>query len=204
MTNSLADVENNLGLYMNFYNNADLFGKFINTASAAEYDRSRNINLAEEEEIWHRLPKDCYGLSQNLRSRLSWSNDKFYNLRIFNCFGSGEIATRIFPKFLANFDKQCFITDNRYFDYFSITDLCSVVDYYLENEVPDLARDINCVYNDKYLISEVIEKFKQLHSIDKEIIIKSSSENNYTGSADKLNKLNIQLKGLHQGLKNYL
>ena len=120
MTNSLADVENNLGLYMNFYNNADLFGKFINTASAAEYDRSRNINLAEEEEIWHRLPKDCYGLSQNLRSRLSWSNDKFYNLRIFNCFGSGEIATRIFPKFLANFDKQFFITDNRYFDYFKI------------------------------------------------------------------------------------
>lgn len=203
MTDSLADVENNLGLYMNFYNNSDLFGKFINTASAAEYDRSRNIDLAREEEIWLRLPKDSYGLSQNLRSRLSWSNSKFYNLRIFNCFGSGEIATRIFPKFLSDEIEHFHIKNNRYFDYFSIQDLCKVTKYYSEHDVDDWAKDINCVYKEKYLINEVLEKFRQIHKINKEIIIDSTSLNNYTGNADKLNKLNIQLTGLHQGLENY-
>lgn len=203
MTNTLADVENNLGLYMNFYNNSDLFGKFINTASAAEYDRARNIDRAREEEIWLRFPKDSYGLSQNLRSRLSWSNSKFYNLRIFNCFGPGEIVTRIFPKFLASQYQPFHIVDNRYFDYFSIEDLCRVVKYYVENDVAEWAKDINCVYKEKFLISEVLEKFRQLHSIDKEIIINSTSRNNYTGSADNLNKLNIPLAGLDQGLENY-
>jgi len=204
MTNTISDVQNNLGLYMNFYANSDLFGKFINTASAAEYDRQRNINNVKENEIWDRLPIDSYGLSQNLRSRLSWSKNNFYNLRIFNCFGPGEIATRIFPKFLSSVDQKFVINNNRYFDYFSIGDLCTVVEYYIDNNIPEWAKDINCVYENKYLISEVIEKFRQLHDIDREIFIESTSKNNYTGSADKLNKLGIQLKGLHQGLKNYL
>jgi GDP-L-fucose synthase len=204
MTNTINDLKNNLGLYMNFYTHADLFGKFINTASAAEYDRQRNISLAKEEEIWLRLPDDFYGLGQNLRSRLSWSKDNFYNLRIFNCFGPGELDTRIFPRILNSKEPNFKITDNRYFDYFSIADLCKVVDFYINYTIPDWAKDINCVYPEKYLISDVIDKFNQIHNLNKNIEIHSSSDKNYTGNAEKLNKLTIALSGLDKALKGYL
>ena len=203
MTNTVNDIKNNLGLLMNFYSLSNLYGKFINTASGAEYDRSRNINEANEKEIWSCYPDDYYGLSQNMRSRLSLDKENFYNLRIFNCFGRGEIQTRLFPKMLNNASRTFTITNDRYFDYFSIEDLCKVTDYYVKNTVTGSLRDINCVYETKYKISEVAEKFNQLQNLEKQILIESTSENNYTGDGTKLASLPIQLSGLLQGLENY-
>lgn len=203
MNNNLDDVKNNLGLFMNFYSLSDLFGKFINTASGAEYDRSRNIHKAKENEIWSRYPQDSYGLSQNMRSRLSWDKDNFYNLRIFNCFGSGEIKTRLFPSLLAEQTYNFTVTNDRYFDYFSIQDLCKVVEYYANTVIPENFKDINCVYENKYKISEVAEKFSRLHKLNKQILVEGTSQNNYTGDGTKLASLPIKLSGLLQGLDNY-
>ena len=50
--NLLADTRNNLGLFMNFYNNSELFGKFINLSSGAELDRARDLLEAPEEDIF--------------------------------------------------------------------------------------------------------------------------------------------------------
>lgn len=203
MNNNIEDVRNNLGLYMNFYQLHYLFDKFINTASGAEYDRSRNINRARENEIWKGLPKDSYGLGQNLRSRLSYDRENFYNLRIFNCFGSGEISTRLFPKMLEGDNYNFTITNDRYFDYFSIEDLCLVADYYVHNTIPLHLIDINCVYQKKYKISEVADKFNRIQNLRKQILVSSVSENNYTGDGSKLASLPIKLTGLLQGLDNY-
>ena len=54
MTNdeTLHDARNNLGMFMNFYNNRTMFGKFINTASGAEFDRMANIDRALESDIF--------------------------------------------------------------------------------------------------------------------------------------------------------
>jgi len=201
MNNTLDDVANNFGIILNFYHNRHLFNKFINTASGAEFDRSRDIDLAMEHEIYNRFPIDSYGLGQNLRSRLADSTENFYNLRIFNCFGQGEISTRIFPKFL-NTATDFRITDNRFFDYFSIHDLIQVVDYYL-NETTPFYKDINCVYPNKYRINEVLEMFRDIHNIKTKIVIDTESKNNYTGDWKKLNNLPIKLTGLVRGLQDY-
>ena len=200
----IQDARNNLGLFMNFYNNSTYFGKFINTGSGAEFDRSLNIDRAKEENIFNVLPSDSYGFGQNLKSRLCYDRDNFYTLRIFNCFGTGEPITRIFPKIINSKESNFIITDNRYFDYFSVEDLCKVVDYYINNTIADWAKDINCVYPEKYLISEVIDRFNRIHNLNKSIIVNSSSDKNYTGNAENLNKLTIELSGLNQGLKGYL
>lgn len=200
MQNNITDLHNNLGLMINFYHCRNLFGKLINTASGAEYDRMTDINLAPESDIFVKKPNDFYGLSQNLRSQLCFSTENFYNLRIFNCFGRNEISTRIFPRLLSS-QYEFPINNDRYFDYFSIQDLCTVVDYFVCNT--SAVKDINCVYTKKYLISEVANKFIDMHKLNFQIKIESKSNLNYTGDASKLNALGLNLNGLEHGLANY-
>ena len=111
---TLHDARNNLGIFMNFYNNRVMFGKFINTASGAEFDRTTNIDCALESDIFKRMPKDSYGWGQNIKARLCAQTDNFYNIRIFNCFGQGELETRLFSRFLKQ--GQLEISNDRYFD----------------------------------------------------------------------------------------
>ena len=196
---SLTDTRNNLGIFMNFYHNSELFGKFVNLASAAEYDRSTDINLIQESEIFTRLPKDSYGFGQNIKSRLSLDKNNFYNIRIFNCFGKGEYESRIFTRYLNQGKLE--ITNNRYFDYFSINDLCHLVDHCIVNHWT--IRDVNAVYTDKYLISEVIELFCATNRLDSNFSVISFSQHNYTGSAANINTLNIKFNGLIQGFRDY-
>lgn len=197
---ALADTRNNLGIFMNFHSNAHLFKKFINLASGAEYDRTQDINNADESLIFERIPQDSYGFGQNIKSRLAVQTPGFYNLRIFNCFGTGEIETRIFPVFLKKKSKFE-INDDRYFDYFSIQDLCKVVDSFVIND--HVVYDVNCVYMNKYKISEAIARFAEIRGIKSNFVINSTSKNNYTGSGKKLNSLGIELDGLEKGFKDY-
>jgi GDP-L-fucose synthase len=202
--NKLDDARNNLGMFMNFYNNSNLFGKFINTGSGAEFDRSLDISNVEESSLFYRMPKDSYGWGQNIKSRLCVEKLNFYNLRIFNCFGKGEIPTRIFPKILErSISKEILeIKNDRYFDYFSIQDLCIVVDNFIIND--HQIKDVNCVYMKKYKISEIVEKFCKLNSITLNYNISDTSEHNYTGHGGALNSLNIRLDGLAKGLSDYV
>lgn len=199
MKNHVSDVYNNLGIMLNFHHCRNLFGKLINTASGAEYDRTTDINHAVESDILIKQPADFYGLGQNLRSKLCLGIENFYNLRIFNCFGLNEIPTRIFPKLLQT--NELLIENNRYFDYFSIQDLCTVVDHYIMHS-PKF-KDINCVYREKFLISEVVGKFIDIHNLNKKLKIVSTSNKNYTGSADRIVNSGIILNGLEHGLTNY-
>lgn len=195
------DTRNNLGIFMNFYNNRMYYKKFINLASGAEYDRSTNIENAKEETIFDCLPDDSYGFGQNIKSRLSAETENFYNLRIFNCFGRGEIITRIFPKLLEKTQDTFTVSNNRYFDYFYVKDLLTVVEHYVKQN--NLEKDINCVYPIKHKISTVVEKFMYFQNIKRNLTIVSESTNNYTGDGSRLERLNLSLYGLDKGLIEY-
>jgi nucleoside-diphosphate-sugar epimerase len=199
---ALADARNNLGLFMNFYENSDLFLKFINLASGAEYDRELDIDQAPEGLIFSRMPKDSYGWGQNIKSRLCQDRHNFYTIRIFNCFGKGEAATRIFPRYLNRGNDRFEISNDRYFDYFTIEDLCTVVAHCIDNNW--LVRDVNAVYPNKFKISEVLAQFCDLNDIEPNFTVVSTSKNNYTGSGDNLQSLGIKLSGLDAGLVRYL
>lgn len=198
----LEDTRNNLGLFMNFYNHRHLFKKFINLSSGAEFDRTQDINQFNEEQIFDVLPSDSYGFGQNMKSRIVWDTANFHTIRIFNCFGAGEIATRIFPRFLlSNKNNPLVIINDREFDYFGIKDLCSTVTYFVENT--SSTKDINAVYLKKYKISEVIQQFVALNNLEPHYRIESEGGNRYTGNGCKLSELPVQLLGLEYNLKNY-
>lgn len=198
----LDDTRNNLGIFMNFYNNRNLFGKFINFSSGAEFDRRNDINQFNEEQIFSVMPIDSYGFGQNMKSRIIWDTPDFYTIRIFNCFGLGEIPTRIFPKLLQSSQEQPVkITNDREFDYFGIRDLCKLTEYVLHNKPK--YKDINAVYTEKYKISDVLEKFCTLNNLDHNYEIDSTGGNRYTGSGRILSDLPVQLLGLEHGLRYY-
>jgi len=188
---SLDDFQNNLSLFLNFYNNSDLFSKFINIGSGAEFDVSTDINKATEDSILTANPKETYGYSKNLIARMCLEKQNFYTLRLFGCFDTSEPDFRLFKRFLRN-DPLDLV--DRQFDFFSAQDFFRVLTYYLNNEVEQ--RDINCVYENKLYLSEILGKFRPVE-ITKKI------DKNYTGDGSKLAKLGIPLVGLDESIKDY-
>lgn len=203
MTNPTAvdDTINNLTIFTNFFNNSDLFGKFINLGSGAEYDRSESIFNAREIDIFTKLPQDSYGYGQNIKSRLCYQNNKFNGLKIFNCFGLGELESRIFPRLFTS--SKFYLTDDRFFDFISIRDLCAIIKYEIDNGFN--RKDMNCVYPETYKLSEIISKFINIHNIECEVVVLTQSDKHYTGDSSILNSFSKQLKltGLLYGLENY-
>lgn len=199
-SNSLADARNNLGLFMNFYSQSSLYKKFINLASGAEFDRTKNISFAPPGYLFSVQPEDSYGWGQNIKARICAQSINFYNIRIFNCFGKGELPTRLLPRYLSQGNIE--IKDDRYFDMFSIQDLKKVVQHCIENEWP--VKDVNAVYQEKHKLSEIIVRYDRIHNRMPNVKIVSTSELNYTGDSSELYSLGIDLDGLDKGLADYV
>ena len=187
----LDDVQNNLTIFLNFYNNSQHFDKFINVGSGAEFDHSLNVDRAKESDILSVFPADGYSYSKNIIARLVLEKENFYTLRLFGCFDSTDPNFRLFKRFLNN--EPLDLVD-RQFDFFSAQDFCRVLTHYLNTEAEH--RDINCVYKDKLYLSEILNKFKPVE-------ITKTTDKNYTGDGSKLAKLRIPLIGLDESIRNY-
>lgn len=193
------DLQNNLDIFLNFYNNSHLFDQFINIGSGAEFDRTLNIDCVAESDIFLRHPKDSYGYSKNTISRLCAEKEKFFTLRLFGCFDNSEPEFRLFQKFIKQ--PQVEVID-RYVDYISLSDFCIIVEHYLNKN--NLIKDLNCVYQEKRLLSEIFIIIKQIHDVKTHLHVTGTDTKNYTGCGDQLTKLNLPLRGIVQGIKNYI
>lgn len=192
------DVQSNLNIFLNFYNNSQYFKRFINVGSGSEFDSKHSINNASEEQVLDSFPAESYAYSKNLIARLVLEKYNFYTLRLFGCFDSSEPDFRLLKKFT---NTNNFSFYDRKFDYISANDFCKIVRYYIDND--DLFKDMNCVYKEKFYLSEILAKFKTLHHIPTELKIEGINILNYTGSSTKLDSLNLQLDGLYKGLEHY-
>ena len=204
--NHLAADENilasNLRMFLNLYANRHSYNKFINIGSGAEFDLSKSIDLAEEDEIYHRVPSASYALSKNIISKLILLEDKFYTLRIFGLLAESPPQNTLLYKFYkAVTNNQSFpINGDRYFDFFSASDLIKVIEHLIDNNLSK--KDINLVYDEKLKISEILTKYCELHNIDPSLInVESTSELNYTGGSKLVKSIPVQLDGLTSALK---
>ena len=77
---------NNLKMFFNLMNNKDRFGKLINFASGAEFDRTTPIN-ASTNNLLDSYPTDYYGMSKNIISRILQNCLHCYNFRVYGVFG---------------------------------------------------------------------------------------------------------------------
>lgn len=191
------DFRNNINIFLNFYHHSHFFRKFINIGSGAEFDKVDGVNQAVESDVIKSFPKETYGYSKNLISRLVLEKDKFYTLRLFGCFDSSESPVRLFHQLQI---KDQIDLQDKQFDYFSAQDFYKVVVYYLNNNVAH--KDVNCVYQEKQLLSQVATMFKKLHNLSVKINIVGVGDN-YSGSGNRLATLGIPLDGLEKSIKDY-
>jgi dTDP-4-dehydrorhamnose reductase len=192
-------LQNNVSVLLNFLHNHHHFDRFINIGSGAEYDRRYNISYACEQEIFDRIPADSYGYSKNIISRMCYTSNKFYTLRVFGCFDASEAPHRLFRRIYSGL--VCNIVD-RDFDFISASDLCVVIRHYISQDVAH--RDINCVYYEKISLWNIAHKFIKQHKLPTILKLDSSDVCNYTGDGKKLQEMTLPLKGLIQSLEDYV
>ena len=198
----IADIQvaqDNFALFTNLYAVRNMFGRVIHFASGAEFDQHRPIVNAREEDLFNIMPADSYGMSKNVTSRIAYTTDNWYTLRIFGTFHPTELPRRLLPRILSN--AHVTVTD-KYFDYLNLEDLLPVAEAYINNTPQH--KDINLVYPEKILLSEFVKRFCSHHSLSgNNITYGDFSELSYTGNGDKWASLNMRLEGIDMGMLKY-
>jgi len=100
-------------------------------------------------------PTDPYGLSKWLIDRRIETIPNAHSLRIWGCYGSGELSTRFSA--VCKREGHVVIDQDRYFDFIDIEDVRKIVGEYV-NDVRH-EKEYNLVYSEKLLLSQWAERF---------------------------------------------
>lgn len=204
-----AIMYNNLQMFFNLADHNDLYGKFINLGCGAEFDVDVSCESVTESMIFEQYPKTSYGASKNIISRTCSNLPNAVTLRMFGCIDATEATHKKLPalqrfiRSLKYYDPDGWALDNdRLFDWFSLHDISVVVDAVLQGQVP--YKDMNLVYEQKYLISEFLQLYCKVHNLDPNSLrTNSTSTTHHTGDGSKLASCNLPLWGLERSLKEY-
>ncbi len=194
-------VRSNLLMFSNMVQHQDMYSTFINIGSGAEFDHSKNIEMAIETDIWQRTPVSSYGFSKNVISRLASSNKKFYTLRLFGFLGDNMPENTIVRSFenAASNGTPFTVENDRLFDWFTSEDLFRTIMHV--NDTKPRINDINLVYHEKLSLSELLSRYAGARGYDQALIkVASKSKNNYTGDGSRLSNLGLDLSGLEKFL----
>lgn len=193
----LYDV--NLQMWQNLSANRHKFGKLINIGTGMEYDSSRNIDHANEDDINYVEPVLPYAAVKNLIAKQVLALPDSYNLRLFGALHYSE-KNRFFDNLLRQ--PEFHIRADRRYDYFNLDDLPTVIDAVMFDNC--VHRDINCVYENKYTLSQLAEMFCQIQNLNyNKVIVDDLHPHSYTGDNSRLSSLGIPLLGLELGMLRY-
>lgn len=206
--NNVYDIDesiaaNNLQMFYNLSLGRNDYDKFINFGSGAEFGLDHDVDLAYEDSIHFINPKESYGFSKNLITRCCLKTPNFFNLRIFACFDPSESPNRFFTKFKNTVEegKKFIIDQDRYIDFFSLEDVTIVVEEALKGNITH--QDLNLVYQDKFMTSELLDKYCRLKNIDPSFIVVAGYGKNYTGDGARLASYDLALAGLTATFARY-
>lgn len=195
-------VSNNLAGILNLMTNRYCFHQLINIGTGAEFDISLPIDSVHESQIFQRNPKQSYGLSKNIIARYLSEQEQCYTLRLFGCFDSGEDSNRLLKKFHSVVaGGQEFNLADRPFDMISARDFATVVDAVILGKIDHT--DINCVYAEKYRLSDILKLYCDTHGLDSNLVKITSQGLSYTGRGNRLSKYHLPLNGLIDSITHY-
>jgi GDP-L-fucose synthase len=199
----------NLLMFENLFKFIDKVKLLIHFDSGAVYDRKSNILNKSETDI-SSIPTDPYGFSKYLIHRLSQTNNKIVNLRIFNIFHPKEEPDR--------FIKMCFtkskitIGDNKYFDFVYSKDFVRIVKYYVEGVdtigymYGHLPNTLNISYSKKYTLENIANIIKEKYNNNLEIEVQNNTfDKNYSGDSHLIDSIcfDFEFCGLEKSLDDY-
>lgn len=188
--------EYNLQSFMNFYNLRDKYGRMFYAGSGAEFDKSKDIISASEDEIYcenpkHSVPDDPYGRMKYEIGSLIESSENIINTRIFGLFGKYEYSFRFITDMCTRSieGKKFELNQNVYFDYLYITDFCKMIDVLMNKDSLNY-KSYNIVSGKKISLLEICDIVNEIanrlgHSSQEVIVKKGGLNNEYTASNNR-------------------
>jgi UDP-glucose 4-epimerase len=174
----------NLIMFYNLIRKKQQFNKLISFGSGAEFNKDYSP----------------YGFSKKVINKLIHKHDNFYNLRIYAVFDEKEKDTRFIKSNIQRCidNKPIVIHQDKLMDFIYMPDLITIVEYYIAHT--DLIKEIDCIYDDPYSLSNIAKQINNLSANKVPINIEDTLPGqNYIGN---YNKLPIAFIGLEQGIKN--
>lgn len=130
-------LERNLRMFYNLANCSEWYGKMFYYGSGAEYDMEHYIPKMKEEYFGTHIPKDGYGLSKYVMSKVCEHARNIYDLRLFGVYGKYEEWDR---RFISNAicraltGRDITMQKHVYFDYLWVEDLCNIMEWFVEHD----------------------------------------------------------------------
>lgn len=109
-------------------------------------------------------PTDPYGFSKWVIDRRIASVPNYHSLRIWGCYGEGELPTRFSA--VCRKEKHVVIPQDRYFDFIDVREVASVVEKYVNGFLSD--KVYNLVQPEKLLLSQWAGRFGATYEIKDE------------------------------------
>lgn len=193
----------NMSMFENLFKHINDTELFINFDSGASYGRPAPVEEPSTLDFGKIIPSDSYGFSKYCIAKRVLDNPKGFNLRIFGCFGPKEETRRFFYTNIHNYinKRDIEIFKDRKMDFFYANDLYKIVSYYLKVGKGTLIRDVNCVYKNKYYLSQLAEMINNLDDHKVKIVKQESADEfSYCGSSNLT--FDIQYDGLEKGIKD--
>ena len=192
----------NMRMFENLFRHVDKCGLFINFDSGASFGRPAINETPSSSDFGKQVPGDPYGFSKYCIAQRVLNHHKGINLRIWGCFGPLEQSTRFFATNVKNYinKKDITLIKDRKMDFIYVDDLYKIVNYFLHFRDRAHIKDVNCVYEKKYYLSEMAEMINNLDDYRVNVTMEGQyPEHSYCGAP---NDLDIDYIGLEQGIKN--
>lgn len=176
-------LDTNLSMYYNLCSKERYFNKFINIGSGAE--------------IYS--PDTPYGLSKKaIAKSIESKSNKYVSLRVFGIFDENELDSRFIK---ANIKRAINaepleVYEDKYMDFFYMKDFIKVIKAFVNSKNPQ--KEINCVYEKKYKLSEIASMINKLSSNPNKIKICKNSKIDYIANYNR--PIIINLLGLENAI----
>ena len=173
--------------------------------SGAIYGRQKNILNAKEEKAGSLFPEDFYGQSKFLFRQLVKGDSDVSLLRFFNVFGVLETPERFLRTNISHYwNRQPMkVFRDFYMDFFYVQDSIPILLSWLSGE--KIPNEMNLVYQEKFLLSEICSKINNFGPYRVEIEIDEREHgSDYCGDGSILASMGLDLKGLDYGVQTML
>jgi nucleoside-diphosphate-sugar epimerase len=193
-------VYNNVTMFYNLMNCQSSFEQIINLTSGAQFDRRHPID--DTRYLHHAFPIDPYGMSKNIISKIGRESNKFKNLVIYNIFNYDEPDSRMIKNNIKRYiNKQPLtIFKDRKVDFFFMDDFVTLLKHYIDTD-KTLTFELDLCYSRKYYLSEIANIINSLDDYAVDVNIENHSQDlPYIGNGDKLERFNLPLVGLMDGI----
>jgi nucleoside-diphosphate-sugar epimerase len=179
-------THNNLAMFYNILENKSHYNRLINFSSGGE-----------------KFTETPYGLSKNIITQLCNNIDDFFNLKLFGVFDENELHTRFIKTNLHRYirNEAMIIHKNKFMDFFYMHDLINVVKYYITIDSSILVKNIDCVYEKKHTLKDIVDIINTANNYNVNVNIEDTTmDDSYIGDASVILKLPIKIGDLASGI----